>query len=171
VVRTAGTYAAAAALLLVAGCGSSSAVSTSTPLADLGTQMSQPAAETLALVRGSAPDSKDDVEDDGSADVGCSGGKRREYTATVTGAMAADDDEASVRNRLSLVAQAGLKKAGAQVTTDLGKSADDVPAELDFTNKPSSPAQKRTYHTAVEVKGDAWTWTIHGQTACIAAKG
>jgi hypothetical protein len=132
--------------------------------------MSGPAADTLALVRGTAVDAKDEVSNDASKDVPCQGGKRRQYVGTVTGPMAPDEDEAAVRNRLSLIAQARLKKAGAEVTTDLGKSAEDVPARLEFVSKPSDEARTRTYDTFVRTSGSTWSWTIHGVTACVTTK-
>ena len=154
---------------LLAGCGGD-AVATSASLDGLGEKMSAPAGRTLSLVRGSAADAEDAVTEDGSKDVACEGGKRREYAARVTGSLASGQDEKSLRNLVSLSAQAALKDAGVKVTTDLGKDASTVPAELDFSNDPSDPAQQRRYHTVVDVDGSTWTWRITGRTACVTPK-
>ena len=85
-----------------------------------------------------------------------------------TAPLQSGDDQAKVRNTLSLITQAGLKPAGAKVTTDLGKDASTVPATIAFANDPSDEAQKRTYRTTVKLGQDTYTWTITGRTACVA---
>ena len=156
------------AALLLAGCGSEGAVSSSASLDDLGAKMADPATRTTQLIGGSSADAQQEIADDATKDRSCSGGHRRVFKATVTADLASGDDETKVRNRLSLTAQAGLKDAGVKVTTDLGEDASSVPASLDFTNEPSDDAEKRTFRTVVKVGADSYTWSITGRTACIA---
>ena len=166
--RTHSLAATVLAALLLAGCGDDGAVSSSASLDDLGAKVADPATRTMQLIGGSAADGQQDVVDDATKDRSCSGGHRRVFKATVTADLASGDDETKVRNRVSLTAQAGLKDAGVKVTTDLGEDASSVPASLDFTNDPSDDAEKRTFHTVVKVGADSYTWSITGQTACIA---
>jgi hypothetical protein len=97
-----------------------------------------------------------------------SSGHQRVFRATVTAPLQTGDDRAKVRNTLNLLTQAGLKPAGAKVTTDLGQDASSVPATIDFANEPSDAAQKRTYRTTVKLGQSSYTWTITGRTACVA---
>lgn len=157
---------ALAGATLVAGCGNG-AVSTDTSLADLGTKMSDPAAATAQQVSDTGQ-GQEKVRDEGTHDRSCDGGHQRVFRATVTAPLQSGDDQAKVRNTLSLITQAGLKPAGAKVTTDLGKDASTVPATIAFANDPSDEAQKRTYRTTVKLGQDTYTWTITGRTACVA---
>ncbi len=166
--RTRSFAATVLTALLLAGCGDDGAVSSSASLDDLGAKVADPATRTMQLIGGSGVHGQQKVVDDATEDRSCSGGHRRVFEATVTADLAGGDDETTVRNRVSLAAQASLKEAGVKVTTDLGKDASTVPASLDFANDPSDKAQKRTFHTVVKVDGDSYTWSITGKTACIA---
>ena len=150
---------------LVAGCGNA-AVSSSTSLHTLGQDMAGPAKTTAQQISDTGQGQLS-VQDDGTKDHPCDGGHQRTYQATVVAPKESTDDEKTVRNRLSLVTQAGLKEAGAKVTTDLGSDASSVPATIDFASSPSDKADRRTYRTHVTVGSSTYTWRITGHTACV----
>ena len=156
--------AALTGLTVLAGCGSG-AVSTSASLDSLGSAMASPARATSQQLTDTSG-GRQTVQDDATKDRACDGGHRRVYRAMVVGPrdQPSNKDE---RNVLNLVSQAGLKKGGVKVLTDLGKDGSTVPATIDYANDPSDAARKRTYRVEVALDATTFTWRITGKTACV----
>lgn len=163
------TGAALALLLTLTACGSSgsTAVTSSRSLDDLGTALAKDGADVEQYLAGISNATTDRVTDDAGTDRPCPGGARRTFRASFTAErFTADQSDADLRGGVGLGAQARLKLAGYHLTTKADGGS--LPATLTFENSPGSADQKRTFRTNVEPGGHSYTWTITGQTACIA---
>lgn len=165
----AGTWAALALLLALTACGGSgrTAITSSRSLDALGGALAKDGTDVERYLAGISNATGDRVTDDASTDRSCPGGARRTFRASFTAQrFTADQSDADLRGGVGMGAQARLKLAGYHLTTkaDGGR----LPATLTFENTPGSADQKRTFRTRVEPDGDSYTWTITGQTACIA---
>ena len=163
--------AALAGLLTISGCGNQ-AVSTDASLDSLGSKLAEDGQQAQKQVSGFVLANGEDVSNekvshDGTQDVGCPGGTRREFESTFTApASAAGDSASEVRRIEGMASQATLKILGYEMATKPDGSA--LPARLEFANDPKDPADKRTFRTDVEVSGETFTWTISGRTPCVA---
>lgn len=163
--------AALVLLLTVTSCGSSgSAVSSSRSLDQLGAALAKDGEAVRLYLAGSLGGSEDDVRADGSKDVTCSGGTRRTYRTSVSGPVSGaggDHGPTAIRNFVGMNAQIAFKRVGYDLAGHVDKSAESLPATLEFANHAASKDQQRTFRTTVSVQGDTVTATISGQTACI----
>jgi hypothetical protein len=163
------TWAVLVLLLTLAACGSSgsTAVTSSRSLDELGTALAKDGTDVEQYLAGVSNATGDRVTDDASTDRSCPGGARRTFRASFTAKrFTAGESDADLRGAVGMGAQARLKPAGYHLTTK--SDGGSLPAALTFENSPGSADQKRTFRTVVEPDGDSYTWTVTGQTACIA---
>ena len=145
-------------------------MTSSRSLDDLGAQLAKDGDAARTYLAGSAGGTTDGGGQDGSKDVGCPGGTRRTYRASVTAPTSAAGGAATatdVRNTQGLAAQVAFKRIGYDLADAVDKSQDSLPATLHFANDPASKDQQRSFSTTVSVEGGSVTMTITGRTACV----